>query len=85
MFCMILSGFLLFFVYFVPLVMAIVVLASKSLFRPANGVPSTCSLAEIHIRGGLNVHYLSSGSCVPANNTFYCIHIPETDIKIAQH
>ena len=48
MFCMILSGILLFFVYFVPLVTENVVLESESLFRPANGVQSTRSLVEIH-------------------------------------
>ena len=48
MFCMILSGFPLIFVYFIPLVMEKVVLASESLFRPASGVQSTHLLVEIH-------------------------------------
>ena len=45
---MILSGFLLFFVYFVPLVMEKVVLGLESLFQLANGVWSTRLLVEIH-------------------------------------
>ena len=48
MFCIILSGFPLIFVYFVLLVTEKVVLASESLFQPANGERSTCLLVEIH-------------------------------------
>ena len=56
MFCMILSGFPKFFVYFVLSVMEIVVLASESLFQPANGVRSTRSLVEIH-NTRVEIHY----------------------------
>ena len=66
-FCMILSGFL----YFVPLATEKVVIAAKSLFRPAKGVRSTRLLVEIHNRliskarqqnvksFGNKVHYMS--------------------------
>ena len=53
MFCMILSSFLLFFVYFVPLVTEKVVLASESLFQPANDMRSTRLLVKIHNRFAL--------------------------------
>ena len=62
MFCLIFSGFPLFFVYFVPLVMEKVALASESLFRPANSMRSTHFLVEIHnihlMLLNLNQHYV---------------------------
>ena len=42
------GAFFYFFVYFAPLVTKNVVLASESLFRPANGLRSTRLLVEIH-------------------------------------
>ena len=58
MFCHVFGGFPFFFLYFVPLVTEKVVLSSKSWFGPANGMPSTHLLVEIHNVYNFNLQLL---------------------------
>ena len=55
---MFLCWFAFFFLYFLPLVMEKVLLASKNWFRPTIGVRSTRSLVEIHKTHSTKLHNL---------------------------
>ena len=70
-FCMILSAFPLIFCLFCSVSDGKVVLASESLFQPANGVWSTCSLVEILNTSPRKENFQSRALWISAQDQIY--------------